>query len=60
MPKFEWKVEAVQMGPDLGLFAHLLEMKLNELEKNGFEVQKLEIKDLGILLTGRKPARRPA
>lgn len=58
MPKYEWKVEAVTKGASLGSFASNLETKLNELEKNGFEVQKMEIKDQGVLLTGRKPAKR--
>ena len=59
MAKHEWKVEPIGAKEDLGFFARLLEEKLNELEKNGFEVQKMELqKDDSILLIGRRPARR--
>jgi hypothetical protein len=60
MAKHEWKVRAVKHHQDLESFAFSLETELNEMEKEGFEVQKLEIKDQGILLSGRRPARRPA
>lgn len=58
MQKYEWRVRAVDGRKDLESFAANLETKLNALEKDGFEVQKLEIKSKGILLTGRRPARR--
>lgn len=57
MPKFEWKVRAVLEQDNLVSFAQEMEKKLNELEKEGFEVQKLEVKRRGVLLTGRRPAR---
>lgn len=60
MPKHEWKVRAVTQRDGLKVMAQDLEKELNDLEKEGFEVQKLEIKDQGILLSGRRPARRPA
>lgn len=60
MAKYEWKVRAVTQKDGLAAMARHLELELNELEKEGFEVQKLEIKDQGVLLTGRKPTRRPA
>lgn len=59
MAKYEWKVRAVEERQALVNYASLLEVELNEMEKEGFEVQKLEIKEKGILLTGRRPARRP-
>jgi len=58
MPKFEWKVRAVLQTEDLECFASGLQDELNAMEKEGFEVQKIEVKDQGILLTGRRPARR--
>jgi hypothetical protein len=60
MQKYEWRVRAVDAQKDLESFAANLETNLNSLEKDGFEVQKMEIKDKGILLTGRRPARRTA
>lgn len=60
MAKHEWKVRAVEEHEHLEAFASALEAELNEMEKEGFEVQKLEIRGKGILLSGRRPARRPA
>ena len=59
MAKYEWRVRAVE-EKDLASFASTLESSLNEMEKEGFEVQKLEIRGMGVLLSGRRPARRPA
>lgn len=60
MPKYEWKVRAVEERRELITYASSLEAELNAMEKEGFEVQKMEIKEKGILLTGRRPARRAA
>ncbi len=57
MPKYDWRVRAVLKTEDLESFAEGLQAELNALEKEGFEVQKLEIEKMGILLTGRRPAR---
>ena len=59
MPKYEWKVIGVPEDSLLDVFAAKLESALNHLEKEGFEVQKLEVKK-GVLVTGRRPARPSA
>jgi hypothetical protein len=60
MAKYDWKVRAVSQRDGLKEMAKELETELNAMEKEGFEVQKLEIKDQGVLLTGRRPTRRTA
>ncbi len=59
MPKFTWKVVPVKEG-DLEVMAASLERELNGLEQDGFDVQKLELRGRGVLLTGRRPARPKA
>jgi hypothetical protein len=58
MAKYDWKVRAVSQRDGLIAMAKELEKELNDLEKEGFEIQKLEIKNQGVLLTGRRPTRR--
>lgn len=60
MPKNEWKVIAIDEATPLDVFAYNLQQGLNALEKDGFEVEKLEIKKKGVLLTGKRPSRARA
>lgn len=60
MPKFEWKVMGIEETSSLGVFASNMEVELNRLEKDGFEVERLEIKKKGILLVGKRPSRARA